>query len=281
MPILRPFLLSNEGQPVEADARRGMNDPEFYTRDWRKRREQRKTRPALRTTDSKIASEAPSFIQEPVTQDYLANTLARMGSRTPPPSLEPAARVKSVQGPAPDSFKSYYEQLATIGKIGQAQVASAQAVAEHKKAAALAAIGNTPAPQPGGGGGNAGQGQYTGGGAIGQWISQAAGILAQHGINLSNEDMGYIQTIIQRESGGNPNAINNWDSNAAAGIPSKGLMQTIDPTFNSNKIPGYNDIYNPVHNIIAGVRYAIRRYGSLANVPGIRGLRNGTGYVGY
>ena len=41
-----------------------------------------------------------------------------------------------------------------------------------------------------------------------------------------------IWMIIQHESGGNPNAINNWDSNAAAGMPSKGLMQTIDPTFN-------------------------------------------------
>lgn len=36
-----------------------------------------------------------------------------------------------------------------------------------------------------------------------------------------------LVTLIGRESGGNPNAINNWDSNAAAGDPSRGLMQTI------------------------------------------------------
>jgi len=88
--------------------------------------------------------------------------------------------------------------------------------------------------------------------------------------------------MIQHESGGNPNAINLWDSNAKKGIPSKGLMQTIDPTFNSYKLAGYNDIYNPVHNIIAGVRYSLRNYKSLSNVPGIRNLNSGRGgYVGY
>ena len=90
-----------------------------------------------------------------------------------------------------------------------------------------------------------------------------------------------IWQIIQHESGGNPHAINNWDSNAAAGTPSKGLMQTIDPTFNSYKLPGHGDIWNPVDNICAGVNYAISRYGSLANVPGIKATEGGGGYVGY
>ncbi|MEV0367258.1 hypothetical protein [Nocardia fusca] len=31
----------------------------------------------------------------------------------------------------------------------------------------------------------------------------------------------------------------------------------------------------------AGTRYAIERYGSLGNVPGVVGVSNGTGYVGY
>ncbi|GGK50387.1 hypothetical protein Ppa06_09220 [Planomonospora parontospora subsp. parontospora] len=90
-----------------------------------------------------------------------------------------------------------------------------------------------------------------------------------------------IWMIIQHESGGNPHAINNWDSNAAAGIPSKGLMQTIDPTFDRWSLPGHKDIYDPVDNIIAGVRYAIGRYGSVSAVPGVVGTKNGTGYVGY
>lgn len=71
------------------------------------------------------------------------------------------------------------------------------------------------------------------------------------------------------------------NSNAAKGTPSKGLMQCIDPTFNSYKLAGHNDIWNPVDNICAGVNYAISRYGSLANVPGIKATASGGSYVGY
>lgn len=55
------------------------------------------------------------------------------------------------------------------------------------------------------------------------------------------------------------------NSNAANGIPSKGLMQVIDPTFRAYALPGYNrDIYDPMSNILASMRYAIARYGSLS-----------------
>ena len=90
-----------------------------------------------------------------------------------------------------------------------------------------------------------------------------------------------IAMIIQHESGGNPNAQNNWDSNAAKGTPSIGLMQTIGPTFNSYKLAGHDNIRDPVDNIIAGVRYAIARYGSVSNVPGVKAVHNGGRYVGY
>lgn len=84
-----------------------------------------------------------------------------------------------------------------------------------------------------------------------------------------------------RESGGNPRAINLWDINAKRGTPSKGLFQTIDPTFNRYKLPGMDDIWNPVHNAVAAIRYIIARYGTVFNVPGIRNLMRGKGYVGY
>jgi hypothetical protein len=119
-------------------------------------------------------------------------------------------------------------------------------------------------------------------GQVADWINQAIQILRQQGVDISPSDASYIATIIQYESGGNPNAINLWDSNASAGHPSKGLMQTIDPTFNSYALAGHRDIYNPVDNILAGTRYALHRYGSLANVPGIRNMLHHTGgYVGY
>ncbi|WP_327148022.1 transglycosylase SLT domain-containing protein [Nocardia sp. NBC_01329] len=90
-----------------------------------------------------------------------------------------------------------------------------------------------------------------------------------------------IATITRYESSGNPHAMNNRDSNTGAGTPSKGLIQTIDPTFAAYSLPGQRNIWDPVDNIVAGVRYAIERYGSVANVPGVGQLREGGSHVGY
>ena len=77
---------------------------------------------------------------------------------------------------------------------------------------------------------------------------------------------------MNQESGYNPRAVNNWDSNAKAGTPSKGLMQVIEPTFRAYARPGYDkDIFDPLSNILASIRYAIARYGDLEkayNRPG-------------
>jgi hypothetical protein len=145
----------------------------------------------------------------------------------------------------------------------------------------------------GGGGGGGGGGEHRGygpsggppmqrpSGKVADWINQAIQVLRENGINLGPNDASYIATIIQYESGGNPNSINLWDSNYDAGHPSKGLMQTIDGTFNAHALPGHTNVWNPVDNIVAGTRYALERYHSLANVPGIRNLLNGGKYVGY
>ncbi len=132
-----------------------------------------------------------------------------------------------------------------------------------------------PSGGPPGGGGPAPQGQ------VKEWIDEAIKILQENGVDTSKMSENDIWAIIQHESGGNPQAINLWDSNAKAGHPSKGLMQCIDSTFQSNKLPGHDDIYNPVDNIIAGVRYSIARYGSVSNVPGIRAMSHGGAYQGY
>ncbi|CAM5434805.1 transglycosylase SLT domain-containing protein [Streptomyces tanashiensis] len=72
---------------------------------------------------------------------------------------------------------------------------------------------------------------------------------------------------IMRESSGNPYAINNWDINAINGVPSKGLLQVIYPTFKAYHVPGTKfDQYDPVANIVAAANYAADRYGSIDNV---------------
>ncbi|MEV0461384.1 transglycosylase SLT domain-containing protein [Nocardia tengchongensis] len=96
------------------------------------------------------------------------------------------------------------------------------------------------------------------------WIRQALDIMAQRGIPGSYD--GIFRNII-RESSGNPQAINLYDSNAAMGIPSKGLLQVIDPTFAAYHVDGTPfDVWDPVANIVAACNYAAHRYGSMDNV---------------
>lgn len=96
------------------------------------------------------------------------------------------------------------------------------------------------------------------------WIHQAMDIMAAHGIPGSYAG---IYRNVLRESSGNPQAINLYDSNAAAGIPSKGLLQVIDPTFQAYHVDGTSwDVWDPVANIAAACNYAAHRYGSMDNV---------------
>lgn len=98
------------------------------------------------------------------------------------------------------------------------------------------------------------------------WIHEALDVMAKNGIPGSYDG---IYRNIMRESSGNPQAINNWDSNAAKGTPSKGLLQVIDPTFAAYHVAGTaNDPYDPVANIVAACNYAADRYGSIDNVNG-------------
>jgi hypothetical protein len=98
------------------------------------------------------------------------------------------------------------------------------------------------------------------------WIRESLAIMAEKGIPGSYDG---IYRNVMRESSGNPNAINLWDSNAAAGTPSKGLLQVIAPTFAAYHVAGTSfDIYDPVANITAACNYAAARYGSIDNVFG-------------
>ncbi|MBQ0889019.1 transglycosylase SLT domain-containing protein [Streptomyces sp. RM72] len=96
------------------------------------------------------------------------------------------------------------------------------------------------------------------------WIREARAIMKKHGIPGSYEG---IHRNIMRESSGNPKAINDWDINAINGIPSKGLLQVIPPTFAAYHVPGTSkNIYDPVANIVAACNYAADKYGTMDNV---------------
>ncbi|MFF2228918.1 transglycosylase SLT domain-containing protein [Streptomyces globisporus] len=96
------------------------------------------------------------------------------------------------------------------------------------------------------------------------WIREAMSIMKKEGIPGSYDG---IHRNIIRESSGNRWAINNWDINAQNGIPSKGLLQVIQPTFDRYHVAGTKkDLYDPVANIVAACNYAADRYGSMDNV---------------
>lgn len=110
--------------------------------------------------------------------------------------------------------------------------------------------------------GQTGKGTY--GNNLDGWIKQSLDIMKSKGIPGSYDG---LKRNILRESSGNPNAQNNWDVNAQNGIPSKGLLQVIDPTFRAYHVPGTSgSITDPVANITAAANYAAHRYGSIDNV---------------
>lgn len=106
---------------------------------------------------------------------------------------------------------------------------------------------------------------YTPSAGVEQWRQLAAKALQMTG-QYTAANLNLLLYQMKTESGGNPNAINNWDINAKNGTPSKGLMQVIDPTFKAYALDGYDkNIWDPLSNMLAAIRYTLSRYGSLAN----------------
>ncbi|MBS1674956.1 MAG: transglycosylase SLT domain-containing protein [Actinobacteria bacterium] len=109
----------------------------------------------------------------------------------------------------------------------------------------------TPTPEPASSGSDSGSSSgssdpaplyYSGGGAPAEWMA-AAGI--------ASSDWGYVDYIVSRESGWNPNATN-------SGSGACGLVQALP----CSKVPGNG--YDPVDNLRWANGYAVGRYGSWA-----------------
>lgn len=118
-------------------------------------------------------------------------------------------------------------------------------------------------------------GDSVGGSGVERWRNVAIRALKMTG-QYSAGNLNALLNQMRTESNGNPRAINNWDINAKNGTPSKGLLQMIDPTFRQYAMPGFNsNIYDPLSNILASIRYALSRYGSLRNAYRGHGYANG------
>jgi acetolactate synthase small subunit len=84
--------------------------------------------------------------------------------------------------------------------------------------------------------------------------------------------LGILSTLVSKESGGNPNAI---DPISVGGQHAEGLWQMLPSTFGMYTIGG--SIWNPIMEGAAAIRYIIATYGNPYN---IHGLTSGQ-YIGY
>lgn len=111
-------------------------------------------------------------------------------------------------------------------------------------------------------GGSSPNGDWVGTPGVEQFRGLVERLLAEKG--HSQALVGSVLRRMQQESTGDPNAINDWDSNALAGWPTKGLMQMRDDTFLANADPGYTNIWDPEDNLRSSLNYAMNEYGSIS-----------------
>ena len=89
-----------------------------------------------------------------------------------------------------------------------------------------------------------------------------------------------MQQLVMRESGGRPDAYNETSVfySAKWGYQNAhGLCQMMPPTFLAHHIPGYDDIWDPVDNAAAAIKYILGKYGHVSNISGLYE----TDYKGY
>lgn len=95
-----------------------------------------------------------------------------------------------------------------------------------------------------------------------RWANIVVAVMDEH--TIPRKYLPGILAQIKQESNGNPKSINNYDSNAAAGTPSMGLLQVIAPTYQTNAKPGFKNLrYQavPYTNIWSALKYVKKSYG--------------------
>lgn len=108
------------------------------------------------------------------------------------------------------------------------------------------------------------------------WLARALGTTGLY----TSSNLTALSGRMMQESGGDPTVVNESDSNWRAGDPSRGLLQTTLSTFNQYHTSGLNNIWHPVHNAIAAVRYMMAKYGHIVGPSGT-GYEDGGPVSGY
>ncbi|MEW6278152.1 MAG: transglycosylase SLT domain-containing protein [Candidatus Eremiobacterota bacterium] len=180
------------------------------------------------------------------TTGLLLGAASQAGARAAGPMATPGAGATG--SPAESALAQQAMLIQILGLL-------ASLMAPNAAQAAQAGTGGIPALNGASGAGATGGSGGSGGSSGASGASNSGGTGSSSGVgtppDANNADQGTIKDFIgkaaaaygadpkvmtevaRRESNFNPNAVNNWDSNAKKGTPSKGLFQFIEPTFKS------------------------------------------------
>lgn len=117
-----------------------------------------------------------------------------------------------------------------------------------------------------------------GGGGVERWRPTVRAALRRVGLPTGDDYVGAWMRQIQSESGGNPRAIQQIvDINGTGLSGGVGLVQVIPSTFRAYRDPSLpDDRMHPLANLVAGMRYAMSRYGTAGM---LRVIGKGHGYA--
>jgi hypothetical protein len=187
--------------------------------------------------DTIVGAQRDALVRTPMAPEVMSPVAPEVMSPANPEMMSPVAA--QAQGPM--------RQVETTVNQGQAQM---QGMTAPGSGGAWA--GDVPPP----GFNPAGQG-------VERWRS-----VAEAALRYTGQDPKWTDLLLRRmnqESGGNPTAVNNWDSNAKRGDPSIGLMQNIGSAFPERARELANrGIKDGFANIVASIRYTLNRYGTLS-----------------